>query len=392
VRYFEKFITSLLIILISNVTISNQVEYQQQAYNLDTTPQISLSSNQQNNLVIAELESSEKSPLSLSLGYTHSCVLTHLGEVDCFGQNNQGQSGVGNSNSVIISPQTVSNLGLGRTVLNLTTTLQGACVLLDNSDVKCWGEDYGRSATPVTGLPSNRVTSIFSGFHSRCIITNSSEAYCWGSNENAELGLGNTTSGRIAEPLGPLSFPTNRTPLEFIFGADHTCSLMDNFSVMCWGKGNYGQLGNGASGNLHSPSTFVKLPAGSTVVDIVSTWDSSCALLNSNEVYCWGSGVLGLGTTPSSSRSTTLNPLKVVNLSNSTFVKLVSGNHQVCTLTITGTSQCWGRELGGNLGRGVGSLLNQYNHYYDTPEELGIIPLVGQLLTWMLEGNTSVSY
>ena len=98
------------------------------------------------------------------------------------------------------------NLGTGRTATAIATMLYHSCAVLDNASVKCWGyNNYG------------------------------------------QLGIDNTTtmgdnSGEMAHLTG-INLGTGRTATAIAVGQEHTCALLDNASVKCWGLNNKGQLG-----------------------------------------------------------------------------------------------------------------------------------------------------
>jgi alpha-tubulin suppressor-like RCC1 family protein len=99
------------------------------------------------------------------------------------------------------------DLGVGRTVQQIAVGGHHSCALLDNYDVKCWGR-----------------------------------------NSAGQLGYGDTASrGDEANEMGSnlpsVQFPTGRSARSLVAGANHTCALLDDSSVICWGANEFGQLG-----------------------------------------------------------------------------------------------------------------------------------------------------
>ena len=100
----------------------------------------------------------------------------------------------------------------------------------------------------------------------------------------------------------------NRTATEIAVGEYHSCALLDDGSVKCWGRNSYGQLGIGnttqigdGEGELRGLST-VDLGSGRTAVSITAGKWHTCALLDDGSVKCWGDngyGQLGIGNTTS---------------------------------------------------------------------------------------------
>ena len=86
-------------------------------------------------------------------------------------------------------------------------------------------------------------------------------------------------------------------------GVYHSCARLNDGTARCWGNNDHGQLGDGTTTRRLTPAVVVA-PTGtgelSGIVDIHAGYDYSCALLGSDEVYCWGwnaQGQLGNGDT-----------------------------------------------------------------------------------------------
>ena len=116
--------------------------------------------------------------------------------------------------------------------------------------------------------------------------------------------MGNS-SGKMAS-LSTVNLGTGRTATAIAAGANHTCAVLDNASVKCWGYNNYGQLGIGSttrmgvsSGEMASLSA-VNLGTGHTATAISAGHSHTCALLDNASVKCWGrnnQGQLGIDST-----------------------------------------------------------------------------------------------
>jgi len=86
-----------------------------------------------------------------------------------------------------------------------------------------------------------------------------------------------------------------------VAGCDHTCALLQNGDVKCWGLNNFGQLGIGNKVNQSTPASVVVGKASGLLAAGNSEF-YACALLTGGSVKCWGynsSGQLGLGDTTS---------------------------------------------------------------------------------------------
>ena len=129
-----------------------------------------------------------------------------------------------------------------------------------------------------------------------CAIYDNGSLYCWGRNDHGQLGLG-SAGGREEVPQF-VDFGNGRTITSLGMGSSgaegwepnsHTCAVLDNGSLMCWGANGDGQLGIGnISANGVWEPTFVNVGSGVTAISVATASSSSCALLNNQSVKCWG--------------------------------------------------------------------------------------------------------
>ncbi|WP_394850914.1 hypothetical protein LZC95_45380 [Pendulispora brunnea] len=125
----------------------------------------------------------------------------------------------------------------------------------------------------------------------------SGEVRCFGSNENGKLGRGSFTGERDSSPA-PVALPAGKTATQITTSVSHACAIVDDGSVWCWGRNQWGALGAG-----HSDGTKMDLPESSTPVMVqgLSTGalyvsagiDFTCATLADRSVMCWGANHLG---------------------------------------------------------------------------------------------------
>ena len=102
---------------------------------------------------------------------------------------------------------------------------------------------------PVVNLGTGRTaTAIAAGSNHSCAVLDNASVKCWGLNHYGQLGIENTTkmgdsSSRMGDNLPSIDLGTGRTATAIAAGDEHTCALLDNASVKCWGSNAYGQLG-----------------------------------------------------------------------------------------------------------------------------------------------------
>jgi alpha-tubulin suppressor-like RCC1 family protein len=154
---------------------------------------------------------------------------------------------------------------------------------------------------------------------------------------------GNVATCRIQTPTGYHHTPA--TASQISAGSSHTCAVITNGRVECWGNNGNGQLGDGTQVNRATPTAVTGL---SGVTQIAAGREHTCALLSSGQVECWGLNAFGqLGDGTTTSRSV---PALIAGLDN---VKQISaGAFFTCAVTTDGTPKCWGQNDAGQIGDG----------------------------------------
>lgn len=139
-------------------------------------------------------------------------------------------------------------------------------------------------------------------------------------------------------------------------GSSHSCAILWDGKITCWGENTYGQLG-GAGPDRSLGDKTIDLPGGA--IQVAAGSRHTCAIGGDGRVHCWGDNAQGqLGnhsTTPSAS------PVQISG--DSLAVDLAAGLHHSCLLDATGAARCWGRNNEGQLGNGS-------NNYESTPREI----------------------
>jgi alpha-tubulin suppressor-like RCC1 family protein len=229
---------------------------------------------------------------AVAVGAAHTCALTDAGGVRCWGFNLAGQVGDGTTND---RSTPVAVLGLQTGVKAITAGSYHSCALTAKAGVECWGDDYGLKPVPVSGLPSG-VTAIAAGFGHSCALTSAGAVWCWGSNGDGQLGDG--SPGIRAAPVSVVGLSSGVTAIAA--GGEHTCALMASAGVQCWGADFRGELGDGTS-TFAARATPVGVSGLSSGVSAIAAGsEHSCALMTTGDVSCWGRGdfgQLGDGTT-----------------------------------------------------------------------------------------------
>eukprot|EP01083_Nonionella_stella_P301256 1032385_1 len=146
------------------------------------------------------------------VGYDHTCALSAMYKVKCFGYNYHGELGYGDTNNRGGTSNTMGDdlpeidLGFNFTAMQIVTGSHHTCALSTNNRVKCWGYNFF-----------------------------------------GELGYGDTnnrggTSNTMGDDLPEIDLGFNFTAMQIVTGSHHTCALSTNNRVKCWGSEDMQQI------------------------------------------------------------------------------------------------------------------------------------------------------
>ncbi len=302
-----------------------------------------------------------KSALHISVNYSHSCAIINDGSVKCWGQNASGQLGYGN-NSKLGTPAATS-IAIGGKAREIATGLSHTCVILEDSSVKCWGAgsagqlgygDYtSRLAPPAApiDLGAGRTAKTLSlGAYHSCAILDDDTVKCWGNNSNGQLGLADKSYRN--KPDASVKMPGNLRTRSMTAGAYHNCAVLSDASTLCWGRGKQGQLGYGDLNDRLVAEAPLFAFQGRKVDRISAGLSHTCALFDNKEVQCWGANdeaQLGTGSNQAQITATAASSIAFGGAS----VKTISaGRLHTCALLDDSTLKCWGSNSYGQLGAG----------------------------------------
>lgn len=204
-----------------------------------------------------------------------------------------------------------------------------------------------------------QLIQLVAGWTQTCALFKTGDVRCWGGNERGQLGLGTNADQSAAQPyqLGPIQLGSPAIALAA--GYQHTCALMLDQSVQCWGRNDLGQLGLGhtrdvGDDELPTPATS-GVPLGLGAKHIAAGGDTTCAILADDSLRCWGRndfGQLGLGHTRTIGDDEQPSAASAqVTLDGTPAAVAVAGDH-TCVLLGTHAVRCWGGNLRGELGLG----------------------------------------
>ncbi len=218
--------------------------------------------------------------------------------------------------------------------------------------------------------PEQGAYSIATGGSHACAVLVDGRVRCWGSNSYGQIGTGMIVDlgGDFPRPADVLLADGERA-LQVAAGELHSCALLDDATVRCWGSAAYGQLGNGSMAGSWAAPVQV-LEADGTPLDwvyrITAGGDHTCALRWDGTTVCWGrndQGQLGDGTRTNRSRAVTVGKMQKVAIGGGMYtwvfapqrdlVSIDAGQLHTCATRSDGGAMCWGENAQRQLGDGT---------------------------------------
>lgn len=337
------------------------------------------------------------SATAVTTGVGHACALLTDGTARCWGDNTYGQLGLGNASAQVKTPNAIGavKVAASRKITKISAGARHTCAVLDDATATCWGQnDVGQlglgNTNPVseTQTPAQigaislggSVISLGSGAGFSCALLSGGKVRCWGSGNLGRLGTGNlATHGNVGDNELPSSLGDSGTVpivsgsnvVDLKVGSSHACVLLSNDRLECWGQNTTGAIGIGDPSNIgdnESPATFGGpiFAQGERVQAFALGFSSTCALVTGQGLRCWGlntSGQAGyarvdnLGTTT----GTVPSALGQVNAGSGRTVKSVyAGTSATCAILDDDSVKCWGWNSTGQLGFGTVSSSPDY--------------------------------
>jgi alpha-tubulin suppressor-like RCC1 family protein len=199
---------------------------------------------------------------AVAVGEGHACALYTDKTVSCWGAGDAGQLGDGTFASTT-TPVTVSGLG---DVDQIVAAGGFTCARTGDKNVWCWGVansgDLGFATNHNVGAPTqlttlSGATKIDAGGSHACAITAGDALACWGQSFSGEVGDGGY---EIRSSPAGVTMPGNAGVADVSTGRMHTCAVLADGSVACWGDGRFGQLGDGVLADQHPVAPALACP------------------------------------------------------------------------------------------------------------------------------------
>lgn len=271
-------------------------------------------------LAVAEFDGSSiaKTASFVATGETTSCAIKVSGALFCWGDNRAGQAALGDRtySNVPVQVEGFDGTSDGRSAVMVSIGSTATCAVSKTGAVWCWGTnssgqlgDGTRSAQSgpvksavIDGTSSDRqAISVSAGATNACAVISNGAVKCWG---NASQGLFGslTQSGFVLTPTTVTgidgSTPSKQATLVST-SPNHSCALLANSSVTCWGNSGLGQAGKvGVVAPPFTPSDLDGKQDDHAGVSISVSPFHTCAILKTGNAYCLG----GAGTARASTQ------------------------------------------------------------------------------------------
>jgi alpha-tubulin suppressor-like RCC1 family protein len=350
---------------------------------------------------------------SLALGSGYTCALLTGGAVKCWGSDAYGVLGQDTQAHDVSDPSAIAPIDFGdaRRVVQLSAGWYHVCVLFEDARARCWGrnesgqlgqgntEDYGDDAgetlNALPDIPLERVVQISAGVSNTCALVRAGEGpggtvHCFGSDRDGAIG--DTLSGDFGDDeavttLRPAALVEIATSVAAGDGVN--CALLSNDTVQCWGGNAFGTLGVGGEPcALGEPcgrsfAGVIDEPVANLQRRFVSAVQlnqaHACTSDNYGELLCWGRNDQSRAGYPQAIYGSVISaPPGPVSLGPGVQVLGFGlGMRHGCALDAHGLVRCWG-EAGPALGygmtqadglSGVGGTLEPSAQYALMPEQ-----------------------
>ena len=279
--------------------------------------------------------------IAISTGEKHTCAILADKSLKCWGLNSNGQT-----NNSVAGDKGMVTVSLGNSIVGAAKVAAGkdhTCVVLDDDrdttnggPVKCWGlNDEGQTTHATNGDKgmvevnfglSRKAVDIAVGHKHSCAILANKSVRCWGANGGGQTsGIADSGQSMRTPDLG-----VDRTAVAIGAGTNHTCVILDNGSINCWGDNSFGQTAGGV------PQLGANRRA---VILSVGLWEHNCAILDDKSVKCWGANTNGRKD-DTYSASTKIVAVDLV--ANQEVIDIGAGNKHTCAILDDGSVKCWG--------------------------------------------------
>ena len=311
-------------------------------------------------------------------------MITKRGSVQCWGRNEFGQLGNGNSSADELQqePARVANLD-GSTPAKTAVQMLGKggyhnCALTATKAVMCWGYQFagqlgdgvgGGGGTPrrptaqaVRGFdgstPDKSAAFVATGEYTTCAIKLTGALFCWGDNRFGKSGTGGGEFANLPAPVPGFDGTTPERSASMVsIGNWMGCAVSEIGAVWCWGSNSNYQSGDGTNTSPRSTPVLSKSIDGTsaerTAIAVSAGNATACAVMKNGSVKCWGNAANGaFGNTKYT--GPVADATAVSGIDGSTLatraVSVATSSSNSCALMADSSVKCWGYSDRGQAG------------------------------------------
>lgn len=244
---------------------------------------------------------------SLSSSGSTTCVIASDNNAYCWGYNFAGGVGDGTTNN-ITSPVAVINTGVlsGKTINSISVGFYQTCAIASDNNAYCWGDNNfgtlgngntnsytGPVAVQTSGALAGKTLKSLSvsSLRAACAIASDSNAYCWGFNGYTALGNGTSTNSSVPLPVTATGALAGKTVKSIASASSSFCVIASDSNGYCWGDNTYGGLANGTTAsNSNVPVSILNsgMLGGKSLKAIGGGGSTVCSIASDDTAYCWG--------------------------------------------------------------------------------------------------------
>ena len=293
-----------------------------------------------------------------SFSRDHQCGVSTDSTLWCWGFNESGKLGLGNSSNAVQPTQLLANdpdLATGWT--QVAVGYNRSCALREDSTVWCWGRNFASNNVGILGTGSTassvnspqqvaKDTALETGWaflsssdEATCGIREDGTLWCWGLNTQGQLGIGSSAPFATS----PQQVGSASDWIHISLKISSSCGIREGGSLWCWGSNFRGKLGVGDTAIKLAPTRV------GTSLGFLTGWSDvtvgigvTCGIREDSTLWCWGSnsfGMLGDGTTTDRLIPTLVGE----DTNNSTGWKSVApGSDHSCAIKEDHSAWCWG--------------------------------------------------